>query len=155
MAQHAPTSPTAGTILVVDDDALVRDMVQTALTRAGYRVILARDGNTAIELLDIAAPDLILTDLFMPHCDGIELLRSGQLSKVDVPVIAMSGGYAGIDMLHAAKALGAVAAIAKPFMPNELTDLVRRTLTTPEEPARPTAPAEQPSRMAVANTSSR
>jgi chemosensory pili system protein ChpA (sensor histidine kinase/response regulator) len=115
-------------VLVVDDDELVRDMVAATLTRAGYRVALAADGAAAIERLRHETPDLILTDLFMPNCDGIELLRSGLLSRADAPVIAMSGGYAGIDMLSASQALGADAAIAKPFMPRELVDLVRRTL---------------------------
>ena len=109
---HAQTAPL---LLVVEDDALVRDVVQASLTRAGYRVGDQR-------------PDLILTDLFMPNCDGIELLRSGQLSRADAPVIAMSGGYAGIDMLAASQALGATATIAKPFMPSELLALVERTL---------------------------
>lgn len=115
-------------VLVVDDDALVRDMIAASLTRAGYRVVLSADGAAAIARLGHETPDLILTDLFMPNCDGIELLRSGQLSRADAPVIAMSGGYAGIDMLGASQALGADAVIAKPFMPRELVDLVRRTL---------------------------
>ena len=122
---HAQTAPL---LLVVEDDALVRDVVQASLTRAGYRVVLASDGAAAIDRLGDQRPDLILTDLFMPNCDGIELLRSGQLSRADAPVIAMSGGYAGIDMLAASQALGATATIAKPFMPSELLALVERTL---------------------------
>ena len=72
---HAETAPL---LLVVEDDALVRDVVQASLTRAGYRVVLASDGAAAIDRLGDQRPDLILTDLFMPNCDGIELLRSGQ-----------------------------------------------------------------------------
>lgn len=115
-------------MLVVDDDALVRDMVAASLTRAGYRVIVATDGDKAIAALETATPALILTDLFMPNADGIELLCSGRLGAARPPVIAMSGGYAGIDMLGAAKALGAAATIAKPFLPRELVELVRQTL---------------------------
>ncbi|MBK1668436.1 hypothetical protein CKO28_10355 [Rhodovibrio sodomensis] len=115
-------------VLVVDDDDLVRDMVAASLTRAGYRVVLAADGSAAIDQLGARTPDLILTDLFMPNCDGIELLRSGLLRTSDIPVIAMSGGYAGIDLLGASRTLGATATIAKPFLPGELIDLVRGTL---------------------------
>jgi CheY-like chemotaxis protein len=115
-------------VLVVDDDALVRDMVAASLTRAGYRVVLAADGAAAIDRLDRETPDLILTDLFMPNCDGIELLRSGRLGQAGAPVIAMSGGYAGIDMLGASKALGAAASIAKPFLPRELLAMVQQFL---------------------------
>jgi CheY-like chemotaxis protein len=127
MAIPAPAEAPA-LVLVVEDDALVRDMVQASLRRAGYRVVLARDGEAAIARLGDQRPDLILTDLFMPNCDGIELLRSGHLSRANAPVIAMSGGYAGIDMLAASQALGATATIAKPFMPSELLALVQRTL---------------------------
>ena len=112
-------------VLVVDDEPVVRDMLNATLTRAGYRVILASDGQTAIAALGTATPDLILTDVFMPNCDGIELLRSSRLRRAGTPVIAMSGGYAGLDMLDATAALGAVATINKPFRPGELLDLMR------------------------------
>ena len=127
---NPPSRTASPLVLVVDDDDLVRDMVEASLMRAGYRVILARDGEAAIDRLGTEAPDLILTDLFMPNCDGIELLRSGRLTRGATPVIAMSGGYAGMDMLGASQALGATATIAKPFLPNELVELVRQTLET-------------------------
>ena len=124
-----PARPDASAlVLVVDDEALVRDMVAASLTRAGYRVVLAADGAAAIERLGHETPDLILTDLFMPNCDGIELLRCSRLGRADAPVIAMSGGYAGLDMLDASRILGAAAVIAKPFMAHDLVELVRRTL---------------------------
>lgn len=123
-AQPAP----ARFILVVDDDALVRDMVAASLLRAGYRVALATDGEAAIASLTAETPDLVVSDLFMPNCDGIELLRAGRLGGTGIPVIAMSGGYSGIDMLDASRALGATATIAKPFLPRDLIALVRRTL---------------------------
>ena len=127
MSKPAQPAP-AGFVLVVDDDALVRDLVAASLRRAGYRVALAADGEAAIAALTARTPDLIVTDLFMPYCDGIELLRSGRLSDRGIPVIAMSGGYAGIDLLGASQALGATATIAKPFLPRDLLALVRRTL---------------------------
>jgi DNA-binding response OmpR family regulator len=114
-------------------------MVAASLTRAGYRVVLASDGDGAIDRLSCETPDLILTDLFMPNRDGIELLRSGRLSRAGAPVIAMSGGYAGLDMLGASEALGAAAAIAKPFMPRELLALVRRVLGERDADAEPRA----------------
>ena len=141
MAVPAPAEAPA-LVLVVEDDSLVRDMVQASLRRAGYRVVLASDGEAAIARLGDQRPDLILTDLFMPNCDGIELLRSGHLSRANAPVIAMSGGYAGIDMLAASQALGATATIAKPFMPSELLALVQRTLQAgPAAPRRLDGPA--------------
>jgi DNA-binding response OmpR family regulator len=127
MPRSTGSAPSA-LIRVVDDDALVREMLAASLTRAGYRVVLASDGAAAIDRLSRETPDLVLTDLFMPNRDGIELLRSGRLSRAGAPVIAMSGGYAGLDMLGASEALGAAASIAKPFMPRELLALVRRVL---------------------------
>jgi DNA-binding response OmpR family regulator len=138
MPRSSRSTPSAR-ILVVDDDALVRDMVAASLTRAGYRVVLASDGAAAIDRLSRETPDLILTDLFMPNRDGIELLRSGRLSRAGAPVIAMSGGYAGLDMLGASEALGAAASIAKPFMPRELLALVRRVLGERDADAEPRA----------------
>jgi CheY-like chemotaxis protein len=134
------TSAAAPRVLVVDDDPLIRDMLETSLTRAGYRVTLAADGDAAIAALQRATPALILTDLFMPNRDGIELLRAAEPGAPRPPVIAMSGGFAGIDMLQASRSLGAAATIAKPFLPRELVQLVRRTLADPGTHAETRAP---------------
>jgi CheY-like chemotaxis protein len=127
-ATHPSVTPT---VLVVDDDPMVREMAQTSLLRAGYRVLVARDGGEALERLRELAPDLILTDVFMPNLDGIELLAATRGRADGPPVIAMSGGYAGIDMLDATTAMGASATLHKPFRPRELTDLVARLLVGP------------------------
>lgn len=125
-APHAACAGDATTVLVVDDDPQVQEMLEVCLTRAGYTVVLAGDGAQAQARLAERAVDLVLTDVFMPECDGIELVRSA--ARHAPPIIAMSGGYGGLDMLKATSALGATTTIAKPFKPAELLRLVARTL---------------------------
>jgi DNA-binding response OmpR family regulator len=135
MAPQPAVTAAPPTVLVVDDDPLVRDMVDCSLRRAGYSVLLAGDGEAAIAAIARRTPDLIVTDLFMPNRDGIELLRSGRLAATGAPVITMSGGYGDLDLLGASQALGAAATISKPFMPRELLALVRSTLDPARQPA--------------------
>ncbi len=61
-------------ILIVDDEPSVRDVMATVLSDAGYSVQTAADGHIALKLIDLAPPDLIITDVMMPHLDGWALL---------------------------------------------------------------------------------
>jgi CheY-like chemotaxis protein len=79
-------------ILVVDDDNAVRDVVVRCLQHAGYRVTAAESRRRAIELIGHIAFDVVITDMLMPDVDGIELLMYLGKKKPRPVIIAMSGG---------------------------------------------------------------
>jgi len=120
-------------ILVVDDEPLISKVLDRTLARAGHEVVTASDGDEALQYLGHETFDLILTDLFMPGVDGIELLT--RLKDVDdaPPVIAMSGGgriVTSPDVLTDAVALGAAHVLEKPFTPDAVTAVVATALST-------------------------
>lgn len=80
------------TILVVDDEAEVRQLLQEFLERNGYGVITAEDGEQALKLAGEQVPDLVITDLLLPKEHGIDVMQSIK-DKFFLPIIAMSGVY--------------------------------------------------------------
>lgn len=118
-------------ILVVDDEEGITTVVQTVLTRRNYTVVTARNGRDALEKLTLAPIDLIITDMIMPDIDGLHLIPEIHRLCPKVKIIAMSGGGTrfGADMyLKEARRLGATHLLTKPFLLNELVDLVAKTL---------------------------
>ena len=79
-------------ILIVDDEPSVRDVMATVLIDAGYSVQTAADGHIALEIIDDAPPDLIITDVMMPNLDGWALLDHARERNPTLPVILMSAG---------------------------------------------------------------
>ncbi len=108
-------------ILAVDDDANNLAVIRDCLTRFNYTVLMAEDGESALERADYARPDLILLDIMMPGMDGYETCRRLKLlqSCRDIPVIFMS---ALAETVHKVKGLeaGAVDYVTKPFQQEEL-----------------------------------
>lgn len=105
-------------VLVADDDVGVRFVVSEFLKSAGLDVVEATDGAAAVEILKEWTPDLLVTDIFMPDGDGIELVRYVRKNLPFLPVIAMSGGSVLLpefNSLRSAEMLGATVTIAKPF----------------------------------------
>jgi len=82
-----------GQILLVDDEATVRDTLAMLLTSAGYDVAIANDGFDALLHLKRVLPDVIVSDLNMPHMSGFEFLSVVRRRFPEIPVIAMSGAY--------------------------------------------------------------
>lgn len=117
-------------ILVVDDDENTRRSLQILLTRAGYDVALARNGQEAVSLWRDLGGDLVLLDLFMPEKDGIETILELRAHTPDVRIIAMSGGGEQMrtGMLGDAKLLGAMLTVKKPFSQGEILAMVERAL---------------------------
>jgi CheY-like chemotaxis protein len=117
-------------ILLVDDDPDFRDMVRTALTRAGYAVHEAANGRAALELLRDRIIDLVLTDIIMPETDGYEIIQRLKSAPSSPPLIAVSGGSARLrmELPNMARLLGADAAFEKPVDINLLLDTIRRLL---------------------------
>ena len=111
-------------VLVVDDDANVREPLCTYLTRTGFEVTSAVDGEDAIRVLEQDAPDVVISDVSMPHMDGIELCRKLQKRGSPVPVVLMSGWASGFRPAHARR-VGAAAVLSKPFAMKQVTDLLR------------------------------
>jgi DNA-binding response OmpR family regulator len=111
-------------VLVVDDSADIRGMLQAQLEMEGFEVATAPDGARALALLGRERVDLIITDLFMPDKDGIETILEIREKHPAVQIVAMSGwdSRQGSDYLKVAREIGAVRTLKKPF---ELTDIVK------------------------------
>jgi DNA-binding response OmpR family regulator len=118
------------TVLVVDDDDGVRKTLREWLFASGFDVLLAPDGNEALDALGQHNVDLVLLDVLMPHKDGIETLAAMQKIAHRPPVIAMSGGGSfPVDRVLAdARKFGADAVLRKPFTPDKLMAAVHRFL---------------------------
>jgi CheY-like chemotaxis protein len=119
--------PHATHVLVIEDDATTRELVQLALEDAGYTVTVARDGVAALEVLWAVGvlPDLILLDLGMPLIDGrtFRRMQQGNPQWRTIPVVVMSGN----SEVHAtAHAVGIEAVLLKPFTVSELLATVER-----------------------------
>ena len=115
------------TILVVDDEEGVRKYFQQVLTDAGYKVLLANNGKTAINMLRVHHPDVVLMDLVMPEVEGIEAIMNIRREKLGWKIIAISGAFDG-KFLEVAEALGADATLAKPVTSQELLQTIRQLL---------------------------
>jgi DNA-binding response OmpR family regulator len=118
-------------ILVIEDMAGVQHTLNTMLKRAGHSVTLAGDGAAGLEQLRQRRFDLVITDMMMPDVDGMEVLVHLSEMPNRPPVIAMSGGGAGVSaeaVLKVAK-LKADAFLQKPFEKAELLAAVDQLLT--------------------------
>ncbi len=112
-------------ILIVDDEPSVRDVMATVLLDAGYLVQTAADGLVALEIMDLAPPDLIITDVMMPHLDGWALLDHVHERNPSLPVILMSAGD-WIRRRRTTPIPDHAVFLAKPFAVEELLELVVR-----------------------------
>ncbi len=118
-------SQAAGKILIVDDKPMMRDSIAATLQRAGFGVVAAGDGNTALKLLSRHRPWAVITDLKMPEMDGLELLRRLRSADDQLPVILMTA-YGSIDTAVDAMRAGAFDFIQKPFEGQHLVMTLRR-----------------------------
>ncbi len=117
-------------ILVVDDDDLIRDLIYEILEPQGYQILLAENGNRALEILDKEEIDLIITDIIMPDKEGIETILDIKKRLPHAKIIAMSGGgqLEANSYLSMAKRLGVNATISKPFNPVKLLNVIQEIL---------------------------
>ncbi len=129
---------TGQTILIVDDDAHIRDVVRFALNKAGFDTLEGENGSQAIELVNEHKPALLLLDILMPELDGTEVCRILRKTS-SLPIIFLSSQDDEIDKIIGLE-LGADDYLAKPFSPRELVARVkavlrRTTLITPIQPS--------------------
>ncbi len=118
-------------ILIVEDKATSRELLQTVLERQGYSVIEASDGEEALQRLGEAPPDLVFLDLQIPARNGYEVLRAirGDHRFANLPVIALTASAMQEDR-EKAMAAGFTGYIAKPVRPAQLRNEVHRLLRT-------------------------
>jgi two-component system, chemotaxis family, chemotaxis protein CheY len=117
------------TILVVEDSALLLQMVSTVIRAKGFEVIEAGGAREALEIMDGRHIDLVITDLIMPRLDGIELtklIRSLETYK-SVPVLMLTT-QSGAGLATEARVAGINAWVIKPFHPADLVAMIRRML---------------------------
>src|SRR5437868_225744 len=117
-------------ILLVDDDEQFRTMLSEVLTRAGYEVQTACDGNEASRMYRRQPADLVITDLIMPEKEGLEMIMELRRNYPEARIIAMSGGGRNgtVNYLEAARAFGAQQVLNKPFFHQEILEAVRGVL---------------------------
>ena len=101
-------------VLVVDDEATIRDLLAKTLALAEYDVDLAPDGHTALERLRMVPYDLLVTDLRMPGVDGLAVIREARRMKPDIPVIIITGFSTEASAIEAVN-LGVAGYLTKPF----------------------------------------
>jgi len=125
------------TVLVVDDEPIVREVVVRYLAREGHRTLEAADGEEARATIELAEPDLVVLDVMLPGTDGLELCRWIR-SKSELPVIMLTARGEEADRIVGLE-LGADDYVTKPFSPRELAARVRSVLrrSTPTETAVP------------------
>lgn len=119
------------TLLIVDDEALVRELVHATLECAAYRIVEAADGEAALALARSEPPDLVLLDWMMPGRDGISVLRAlrADPATADIPVVVLTARGQDEDRRIAMDA-GSSLFLNKPFSPLELRGFVRDIFST-------------------------
>ena len=117
-------------IMIVDDDAHIQLALRQIVESAGHRVIEASNGQDAIDLFEEFRPDLVITDVFMPHTDGIETIRVIRRMAPAAKIIAISGGCVGSgwNYLGSVVVLGANLALQKPFTCSQLLSAIDHLL---------------------------
>jgi two-component system response regulator AtoC len=106
-------------VLVIDDDPGVRDYMEALVSRQGYEVFAAADGEEALENLEQSCPDLVTLDVVMPGMDGLKILAELKKRLPDVPVVMLSGHGQARNIVEAMR-LGASDFLRKPFEVEEL-----------------------------------
>jgi len=115
-------------ILLIDDDALGRDMLRQMLERAGYDVVEAASGREGLQQYQATAIDLIITDILMPDQDGLEIILELRRLAPEAKIIAITGGGQSglLDLLPVAAKLGAQWTLRKPLQRLELLEAIRQ-----------------------------
>jgi two-component system OmpR family response regulator len=114
------------TILIIDDDADIRDVVRIALTQAGFDTQEAGDGRLGLEAAQRLKPDLIVLDIGLPEMDGLEVCRTLRVTS-DVPILFLTAQGDEIDRIVGLE-MGADDYLPKPFSPRELVARVKAIL---------------------------
>ena len=121
-------------ILIVDDDKNYRSSLRRLLTDLDYDVIVAENGDEAISTYTQSPADIVITDIFMPEKDGLEVIIELKKKFQDAKIIAISGGSTkfnvSLNLLEQAKQLGAHTIIDKPFRNEQLISAIKDIMGT-------------------------
>ena len=115
-------------VLIMDDEPDTRRFIKETLEAAGYEVVLAADGAEGMQHYESTRIDLAVIDLFMPKREGLETIKELKRQSPDFPIIAMSGDPSALEFLSIAQRLGAEEVLQKPFLPEELLELIGHVL---------------------------
>lgn len=115
-------------ILIVDDEAIVRESLQDWLTYAGYEVTIAEDGEMARELVETNNFDIIILDVRLPGKTGIRILREIRETRPLIKSIIITA-YPTVELAEEARQLGAIEYLTKPVVPSELEQIVHQALS--------------------------
>ncbi len=121
-------------VLIVDDDEALADVLSTRLTRQGFGTLIADSGQRALELARAERPDCILLDLRLPDVDGFDLCQKlvDSAETCEIPVIIVSG-LEQPDIIRRCRAAGCRYYVRKPYDPNALLTLVRQAIDETRE----------------------
>src|SRR5690606_15723225 len=125
------SKPEKATILVADDDAAIRTVLNQALSRAGYEVRVASNASSLWRWISAGDGDLVITDVMMPDENAFDLLPRIKKMRSDLPVIVMSAQNTFMTAIRASEA-GAYDYLPKPFDLTELINIIRRALAEPK-----------------------
>ncbi|MBX3237614.1 MAG: response regulator [Nitrospiraceae bacterium] len=120
-------------VLVVDDEDAIRQLIRQTLEQAGYQVSAARDGKEGLARYRKAPADLVIMDILMPDQDGLESILTLRREFPNAKIVAITGGSDMIGILNfldVAKMLGARRTLQKPFEMKQLLDVVHGELTS-------------------------
>lgn len=117
------------TILIAEDEALLRDSLKAVLENQGYDVTTADDGKMACDILAAQDFDCILTDVKMPRLNGLGLVKYAKEFKPELPVVMMSG-FSGLPETKEANDIGVAGFLSKPFRKAELSAVLNKLFDT-------------------------
>ena len=120
------------TILLIDDEEHMRNLLNKMLIRDGHQVFIAQDGIEGVETFYQCKPDLVITDIVMPKKDGIEVISDIRKINSDQPIIAMSGGRRAYNTsynLDSVEMRGVKCFLQKPFTHQQLQEVVQLVLS--------------------------
>jgi len=118
-------------VLLIEDETLLRDQIRTGLVDAGYQVRDAESGSQGLRMFKNERPDFVVTDLVMDGGEGIESILAIRRTDPELPIVAISGNP---QYLHNSSQLGATYTLLKPFAIGQLLDIL--VDTRPAVPAR-------------------
>jgi DNA-binding NtrC family response regulator len=126
-------APLRPVVLVVDDEHVIADSLSVILSKSGFSVITAYDGESALELANVVPPELLLSDVMMgPGMDGIELATTLIKAYPDCKVLLFSGHAATRDLLDKARGDGHnFTLLSKPLHPSDLLERIKNSLADP------------------------
>ncbi len=142
----------SGTILVADDDAAIRTVLNQALSRAGHEVRVTSNAATLWRWVAAGEGDLVVTDVVMPDENAFDMLPRIKKARPDLPVVVMSAQNTFMTAIRASEA-GAYEYLPKPFDLTELLNIVGRALAEPRRPKVEARPEEQPESMPLVGRS--